>query len=97
MILRALRGFAAFWFDFIVGDDWRIAAGVALLLAGGAALVHGEVVRTDVIAIVLPLLIVGLVAVSILHDARHMDAELTAPADTPDTAPRHSPDIHDPY
>jgi hypothetical protein len=59
--------------------------------------VHGEVVRTDVIAIVLPLLIVGLVAVSILHDARHMDAELTAPADTPDTAPRHSPDIHDPY
>ena len=86
-MLRALRGFAAFWYDFIVGDDWRIAAGVALLLAGGAALVRSEVVRTDVIAIVLPLLIVGLVAASILHDARHMDAELTAPADTPGTAP----------
>jgi hypothetical protein len=47
--------------------------------------VHEEVVRTDVIAIVLPLLIVGLVAASILHDARQM--ELTAPADTPETAP----------
>jgi hypothetical protein len=86
-MLRALRGFAAFWYDFIVGDDWRIAAGVALLLAGGAALVHGKAVRTDVIAIVLPLLIVGLVAASILHDARHMEAEVTAPVDGPETAP----------
>jgi hypothetical protein len=84
-MLRALRGFASFWYDFIVGDDWRIAAGVALLLAAGAALVHEAVVRTDVIAIVLPVLIVGLVAASIVHDARHM--ELTAPADTPETAP----------
>ncbi len=33
-----LRGFAAFWWDFIVGDDWRIAAGVVLALAGTAAL-----------------------------------------------------------
>jgi hypothetical protein len=73
VILRALRGFAAFWFDFIVGDDWRIAAGVALLLAGCAVLVHAQVVRTDVIAIVLPLVIVGLVAASIVRDARHME------------------------
>ena len=72
MILRALRGFAAFWFDFIVGDDWRIAAGVALLLGGCAVLVHAQVVRTDVIAVVLPLVIVGLVAASILRDARRM-------------------------
>jgi hypothetical protein len=86
-MLRALRGFAAFWYDFIVGDDWRIAAGVALLLAGGAALVHGKLVRTDVIAIVLPLLIVGLVAASILHDARHMEPEVAAAADLPETAP----------
>ena len=25
-----LAGFGAFWYDFIVGDDWQIAAGVAL-------------------------------------------------------------------
>jgi hypothetical protein len=73
VILRALRGFAAFWFDFIVGDDWRIAAGVALLLTSCAVLVHAQVVRTDVIAIVLPLVIVGLVAASIVRDARHME------------------------
>ncbi len=33
-----VRGFGAFWWDFIVGDDWRIAAGVVLALAGTAAL-----------------------------------------------------------
>ena len=73
VMLGAVRGFAAFWFDFIVGDDWRVAAGVALLLAGCAVLVHGKAVRTDVIAVVLPLVIVGLVAASILRDARHME------------------------
>ena len=30
---RWLRGFGAFWWDFIVGDDWRIAAGVVIALA----------------------------------------------------------------
>ena len=33
-----LRSFALFWWDFIVGDDWRIAAGVVLALAGTAAI-----------------------------------------------------------
>jgi hypothetical protein len=31
--MKQLRAFAAFWYDFIVGDDWRIAAGVVLGLA----------------------------------------------------------------
>jgi len=42
-VSRTLRGFAAFWWDFIVGDDWRIAAGVVLALAGTAALVRATV------------------------------------------------------
>jgi hypothetical protein len=25
-----VRRFARFWWDFIVGDDWRVAAGIAL-------------------------------------------------------------------
>ena len=33
---RALSGFARFWWDFVVGDDWRIAAGVVGVLAVGA-------------------------------------------------------------
>jgi len=35
-----LRSFGAFWYDFIVGDDWRGAVVVALSLAATALLVH---------------------------------------------------------
>ncbi len=28
-----LRAFLAFWYDFVIGDDWRVAAGVVLALA----------------------------------------------------------------
>jgi len=28
-----LRAFGAFWYDFVVGDDWRVAAGVVAALA----------------------------------------------------------------
>ena len=37
--MRLVAGFARFWWDFIVGDDWRIAAGVLLVLGVGAVLV----------------------------------------------------------
>jgi hypothetical protein len=30
---RWLHGFGAFWWDFVVGDDWRIAAGVIVAMA----------------------------------------------------------------
>jgi hypothetical protein len=36
---RFVAGFLRFWWDFIVGDDWRIAAGVVVVLALGALLV----------------------------------------------------------
>jgi hypothetical protein len=39
-LAAALRGLAAFWWDFIVGDDWRIAAGVVTALAATAVLAH---------------------------------------------------------
>ena len=40
--MRYVRAFARFWYDFVVGDDWRIAAGVVLVLGLGAvALVAG--------------------------------------------------------
>ena len=30
--MRYVRGFLRFWWDFIVGDDWRVAAGLAVAL-----------------------------------------------------------------
>jgi hypothetical protein len=31
--VRKIRAFGTFWYDFIVGDDWRVALTVALALA----------------------------------------------------------------
>jgi phosphomannomutase len=36
--VRALGSFARFWWDFVVGDDWRAAAGVLLAIAATAIL-----------------------------------------------------------
>ena len=40
-----LRSAAAFWYDFVIGDDWRGAAVVAVALAGTGLLAH--VARVD--------------------------------------------------
>lgn len=34
--MRWLRAFGAFWYDFIIGEDWRIAASAVGVLAVGA-------------------------------------------------------------
>ena len=36
--MKALRRFGRFWWDFVIGDDWRVAAGVALALGATAAI-----------------------------------------------------------
>ena len=40
--MNAVIGFGRFWYDFIVGDDWRIAASIAsaLLLTWVLAYAH---------------------------------------------------------
>jgi hypothetical protein len=41
-MLTHLKSFLRFWYDFIVGDDWMIAAGVALALIVSAALARRD-------------------------------------------------------
>jgi hypothetical protein len=55
-----IRRFGRFWYDFIVGDDWRLAVGVivAIPLAAGAAHSAG-------IWWLLPLMITLLLSVSV--------------------------------
>ena len=38
--MKYVRAFGRFWWNFIVGDDWRVAAGVALALGLRALLTH---------------------------------------------------------
>ncbi len=41
--MKYIRGFVMFWYDFVIGDDWHMAAGVVLALAATAALVAAGV------------------------------------------------------
>ena len=38
--MKYLRSFGRFWWNFIVGDDWRVAAGVAVGLGLTSLLTH---------------------------------------------------------
>ena len=65
-VIARLRAFAAFWYDFVVGDDWRVAVGVACALA----ITYG-VSRTNVPAWwILPLAVVLLLPLSLWRVAR---------------------------
>ena len=37
-MMRKLRAFGAFWYDFVVGDDWRVALTIAVALVATIAL-----------------------------------------------------------
>ena len=60
--MRLVKGFGRFWWDFIVGDDWRIAAGVVVVLTAGALLVANTSAPDGVVAAVVA---AGIVAVAI--------------------------------
>jgi hypothetical protein len=41
--LSPLRRFGRFWWDFVVGDDWRVAVGIVAGLAVSAAVAASDV------------------------------------------------------
>jgi hypothetical protein len=43
--MRHVKAFCAFWYDFIVGDDWQVAALVVIGLAATAILAHAAKVN----------------------------------------------------
>jgi hypothetical protein len=40
--MNYIKRFLAFWYDFIVGDDWVVAAGVVVLLAATSAMARAN-------------------------------------------------------
>ena len=72
--MNLVKGFFQFWYDFIVGDCWEIAVGVAIILGvigcligtkmwvllETTATVDGEVVTTMLYPRSIPLIVAGL-------------------------------------
>jgi hypothetical protein len=64
--MRYVKAFGRFWFDFVVGEDWRIAAGVAAVLGLGALALRAEVVSDSLLAVLIAAAIVAVVMVSVV-------------------------------
>jgi hypothetical protein len=65
-VTKRIQAFAAFWYDFLIGDDWLVAAGVVVSLA-----LTYWVGRTTVPAWwLMPLFLVLLLPVSLWRAAR---------------------------
>jgi hypothetical protein len=57
--LRYLRSFLRFWWEFVVGDDWRVAAGLALALGLTSLLTHNGINAWWLLPIAVALLLAG--------------------------------------
>jgi len=64
--MRYIAGFFKFWYDFIVGDDWRIAIGIVVALSLSALAAHNGIAAWWV----LPLATLVVLVASLLHAAR---------------------------
>lgn len=67
--MKLVVGFGRFWWDFIIGEDWKIAAGVALVLTGGALLVAYSHLGDTAISLLAAAGILAVVTISIVGGA----------------------------
>jgi len=65
--MNYLKNFLLFWYDFIVGDDWTIAAGVVLALVVSAVLAHGGLNAWWIMIVA----VVMMLGVSLWRETRH--------------------------
>ena len=72
--MRFATGFARFWWDFVIGEDWRIAAGVVAVLGAGALLVANTDAPDGLVAALaaqgIVLVAIGSIAASALKAGR---------------------------
>ena len=68
--MKAIKAFGRFWYDFIIGDDWKIAVAVSSALAVLAVLLVGTSIGDHLLAIIGGVLIVVAFAISLAVDTR---------------------------
>jgi hypothetical protein len=80
--MSKLRAFGAFWYDFVIGDDWLVAVGVVIGLAGTYGLNKAGVTAWWLLplflVVLLPLSLQRAVSVPLLPRRRR--AQRTPPA-----------------
>jgi hypothetical protein len=66
--MKFIKGFGAFWYDFLVGDDWKIAAAIVTVLAAGAIIVTSTDYNAHVLTAVLAVCVAAAFTVALLID-----------------------------
>jgi hypothetical protein len=69
IIWRGLKGFGAFWVDFLIGDSPEIAVGVVIILVIAFLLQHTPLAA----AIILPVGVVSLLTFSLFRGKKRGD------------------------
>jgi len=67
-VINKVRAFGAFWYDFIIGDDWRVAVGVAFAFT---LTYIASRATTAAVWWIVPLAVVVLLPLSIHRVTRH--------------------------
>jgi len=65
-----ITGFFRFWYDFIIGDAWDIAAGIVVVLVVGALLAQADVLVEQQLTLLIGAGIVLVVASSLYFEAQ---------------------------
>jgi hypothetical protein len=68
--MKFLKSFGEFWYDFIIGDDWKIFAGVVVALAVLLAALRGKLFGDTGLALLGGLLVVVSFAITLTIDIR---------------------------
>lgn len=68
--MRLVRGFGQFWYDFLIGDDWKIAFAVVVVLLTGTAIVRAGGYDDHVLTVGLALSVGAAFTVALLVDVR---------------------------
>jgi hypothetical protein len=68
--MKALKAFGQFWYEFIIGDDWKIAAAVVIGVALTVVGLKAKILNDGALAVVAALLIAVLFSVSLIIDMR---------------------------
>ncbi len=68
--MKFLRSFGQFWYDFIIGDDWKIAVAVVSALVVVYAAMTGPALGDHMLAVLGGVVIVAFFATSLAIDVR---------------------------
>lgn len=68
--MKAIKAFGQFWYDFIIGDDWKIAVAVLCALVATGITMSTGLLGDHLLALTGGLLVVAAFATSLVIDVR---------------------------